>query len=187
MIQSWIASPFIFNALFLFAFMASSFAVIPMAHAAAEKNRARIEQLFKWKVSDELSLTPAEEEKFASITKASSEKRRQSSERMEQIVVILRQPKPTDKVDSLISEYQKLSRSAADFQAQELEDLKKLFGTDRLAKYLVLRADLNTKLKEFLSSSKSAEPAASQPAGGSKTKGLPAPRIIEDAAPTPAP
>jgi hypothetical protein len=162
-------------------------AAAPIAFSSAEKNRARIEQLFKWKVSDELGLTPVEEEKFAGIVKKSGEKRRQSTERMEQIMTTLRQPKPTDKVDPLLNEYQKLSKSIADAQTVEFEELKKLFGAERLAKYLVLRADLNNRLKEFLSNTKASESSASPNSSANKTKGLPAPKIIEEATPAAAP
>ena len=161
---------------------------IPLyVQAAGDKGRERVEQLIKWRVSDQLALSPKEEEAFSKILLQMSEKRRELNDKLNSTIESLRSLQEVKsnslttvskkKQETLALEYEKLSLALTELHRDENMQLKKLFGLERFGRYLVLRHDLNDKLKEFITSGRGETT--------SPKKRLPEPQIIEEATSSP--
>lgn len=135
-----------------------------------------VEDLFIWKVSDELKLSAQEEKKFSEIhrnlnkrkselslalEKLSFERQKNASLTKAQINQTLKSYKST------LIEYNKLS-------VTEFEQMKKLLGESKFLDYLALKQDITAKLKLLvLGSDKKSE-------SSSESKTLPPPQVIEE-------
>src|SRR5689334_15733679 len=119
----------------------------PSVSADADKSRVRLEELFKWKVSDTLQLAPAEEEKFSQILKDVADRRHKAFERMDQISSALSKAPTTKETEKLIGDYQKQFKAYTEAQLYEIDALKKLFGSEKMGRYIVLKDELTNKLK----------------------------------------
>lgn len=106
----------------------------------AKKNS--VEDIFIWKVSDELKLSPQEEKKFADIHR---DLNKQKAE-LQTSLSILSYEKKSDtlkKYKSTLIEYNNLS-------IKEFDKIKGLLGEKRFLEYLSLKQDINTKLKSLV-------------------------------------
>ena len=144
--------------------------VLPMAVFAADRNK--VEELFLWKISDELKLSVPEEKALGEFVKSQSEKK---SKLNEQTQANLRQLAEASgdakKVDKLLVEHKKILKAYNDLNVEEVEQIQKKLGSARAAQYLVLKNDLTNRLKTLLASpDKTTTP----------TKKLSPPQIIEE-------
>lgn len=122
-----------------------------LSHPSLEKGRMRIEELYKWKVSDTLELSNEEEARFSEILKEIGERRRLAVEEEERLIVKIKATDKTEDLEQLIRQYQKQAQVLTETHKLECEKLKKLFGVKRFANYIVLKSELNHKLKDYLS------------------------------------
>lgn len=137
--------------------------------AAEKKNQ--LEELLIWKISDELKLTSIEEKKFTEILKSlNSQKAKLNTDIQTLIADIGKNEKNKAKEDALLR-YRRLSKSYGELSLQEYDKLKPFLGTERMVQYLVIKQDLNHKIKSMFRSSES---------GGNAAPVLPPPKLIEE-------
>jgi hypothetical protein len=118
----------------------------------SDKMRSRLEQLFTWRVSDRLQLSPDDEIKFNEEFKKLSNEKNALALELEGLLEKIAQQKDNDKVTSkLMAEYQKGLKKNADLQIKELKEIKKLFGNRRLVQYVLLKKEMTQKFKDVLS------------------------------------
>jgi hypothetical protein len=142
-----------------------------------EKMRSRLEQLFIWRVSDKLQLTPDEETKFTNAYKKLSDDRTAAFRKIDDIVSKLAEQKDDKKARAkLWIEYEDASKKANKVQENEIPTLKKIFTTDQLVEYVVLKREMFHKFREALGSAKSTATAADTP---EKAK-LKEPEVIQE-------
>ena len=144
-----------------------------------EKNRSRIEELFKWKVSDSLNLASDDENKFSQIMKELADKRKVISERIERLVQQMVDAKGDKEREGLLRSYQEELKNQSDLQIQEVQKLKALFGTEKMTRYLVLKNDLSLKLRGLLSGRHGGEKSSDRSGDGGKDKGKATARASE--------
>lgn len=157
---------FIFSAcLFSTSYSSRSF-----AEANVQSSRARIEDLVIWKFSDELKLSAIEEKKFSDFFRELSRKKSALDKTNLEIVQKLKQAKNKTETEKILTEYKKNVANSERLAVEEVEQMLKSLGSERTRQYLVLKFELNRKLRDLN------VPAPSK----TDQKKLPPPRIIEE-------
>lgn len=118
----------------------------------SEKARSRLEDLFLWKVSDTLNLSPDEENKFNLEFRNLSDKKLAAATEMEKITKELGAGADPKQLSKSLENYKSSLTRYNQVQIDELKSMRKIFGDKRFAQYLILKHDLTQKLKNLLSS-----------------------------------
>jgi len=144
--------------------MIAAFIAAPIASRAASdpKERSRLEELFIWKASEELKLPPAEETKFTEIIKSLNASRHAASEEMDAAVKDLDSAKTKADADKALARHRAALKAVQAVQTSELDKLKPLLGSEKMARYLVVKTALLEKLKSLLSAPAPAQTTASK-------------------------
>jgi hypothetical protein len=132
---------------------ATSLFTLPPVFASSEsdKARSRLEELFRWKVSDSLLLDAKDEGKFNETIKEISERRRTSQEQMDLATQKIAKATSPAEIEKLVKEYETALKGYTSSQHDEVTKLKKLFGAEKFGRYLALKYYLSSKLKSAIS------------------------------------
>lgn len=144
----------------------------PPPQPAAPKRAQRLEELFVWKLSDELKLSPTDEKKFSDLIHDLNNQKAQLHEKVEASLKKLEGAATEKARVAAFGEYRKNLQAYQNLSIEELDRVKALLGLERLAKYVEIKSDLTSKVKSLLldrGEKKDEAPA----------KALPPPRIIE--------
>lgn len=121
--------------------------------AKSEKMRQRLEQLFVWRVSDRLQLTPTQETKFTEeFHKLSDERSKLSQELDSTLDQIDKEKENSDKSTKLLSDYTSALKRYNTMQSKEMDVMGHLFGTKKMVQYVLLKREMTQKFKDLLSS-----------------------------------
>ncbi len=168
---------FLFSTLILscsfqsFAFEETSFSTSP-ARGIASESRNKIEELFLWKISDDLKLSVPEEKALSEFVKSQTNKKNKlNEETQENLRQISLAGGDAKKLEKLLVEHRRLLKSYNDLSIQELDQIQKKLGAAKAAQYFVLKNDLTTRLKTLL---------ASPEKPGSPAAKLSTPQVIEE-------
>lgn len=142
--------------------------------AAANRNeKNKFEELFIWKLSDDLKLTVVEEKKFSEFIRDLNDKKTQINNEIDVTVQDIakainskNQNKNRD-IEKLLTQYRKNIKNYNDLSLKELDGVQKIVGQERTAQYLVFKSDLTNKLKQLLSPTE-------------KNSNLPPPKVIQE-------
>lgn len=137
-------------------------------HVEPPKKKNQLEELFIWKLSDELKLTPSEEKKFGDLVRDLNRRKMLEAQNVDVRTrdFIKSVSKTKDKeFELMLKAYQSYGQTSA----AELIEMKKLLGAQRLATYLEIKQELNAKVKSLLIQDKV-----------EGKKDLPEPKIIEE-------
>lgn len=135
---------------FVFILSILFFTAVATAGASPDKNRNRIEELFLWRVSDSLNLSATEEAEFKKIMNKVREDRTKRSAQVEEVLKNLEKETDAKGRDKLLIQYKNAVKSYNASHLEEIEQIEKLLGSERLARYLVLKDHLLNKLKGAL-------------------------------------
>lgn len=128
-----------------------------MADSAAPKHRTHLDELFIWKMSEELKLPPEEELKFSEIISGLNAQKRELYERLDEAVKKLAQANGTKAAEAALTAHRKLIGEQQALQTKELDSLRSLLGAERMAKYLVAKNELTERLKAMLTTPQGGE------------------------------
>ena len=118
----------------------------------SEKMKQRLEQLFIWRVSDRLQLTPGEESKFTDQFKKLSEERAKLSQELESTLDKIDKDKEnSERTSKLLTDYTSVLRKYNQVQSKEMDVMSKLFGTKKMVQYVLLKREMTQKFKDVLS------------------------------------
>lgn len=151
--------------LFVGNFLASS------ADADSNRSRERLQQLLIWKVSDSLNLTSKEESKLTSAIETTAKEKQEAGLEMQKIIQKLKAKKKN--ATALLEDYENALAKYHKAQEAELKRISKALGSERAAKYLVIKNEFGDKLKSVLSQ-------INTPEEKPKPKKLKDPQIIEE-------
>lgn len=143
---------------------------VATVHAADTPNR--VEELFIWKVSDELKLSIPEEKSFTKLIKNLNAKKSSLNEAIQENIRHMGGAGSAKDKEKLLSEQKRLLKSYNELSIDEVTQIQKLFGPERAAQYFVLKNDLTNKLKTLL--------AAPSSNGVSAAPMMAPPHIIEE-------
>ena len=139
-----------------------------------EPKKNQLEELFIWKLSDELKLGPTDEKKFSDLVRQLNQKKLKDTQRIEQITRELILAKSDKEREVVYKNLKKAYQEYNQLSLTELEEMKKLLGIQRLSNYLAVKQDLTSKVKSLLiQKTDDADKKESR-------KNLPPPKVIEE-------
>jgi hypothetical protein len=140
--------------------------------SAAEVSKSKIEELFIWKMSDELSLSPQEEKKFSDLVRGLNEKKGGLSLQLHDQLEQMQKAKTETEKGQILGRYKKTLQSYNHLAEEELDKMKSLLGVNRTVKYLEVKQDMTNRLKSLLINPEGAPKGPVAP--------LPEPKVIEE-------
>ena len=148
---------------------------------------SKVEELFIWKMSEELDLSPKEEKIFSDKFRELNAKKNGLNNQLQQLVQNDSSPSDLNKAKDFLKKYQSLLTMGNRVGVEEVEAMAKILGPERTVRYLRIKHDLSGKVRTLLSqpsstrtapaistSQKGAEDSAKNKEGGS----LPPPKVI---------
>jgi hypothetical protein len=118
--------------------------------AVAVESRNKVEELFIWKISDELKLSVPEEKKFSDFVRGLNQRRAQVNDELQESLKKMSASANPKERERALSEHRKLLKSYSDLSIEEVDRIQKLLGTEKAAQYFVLKNDLTNRLKAML-------------------------------------
>jgi hypothetical protein len=135
----------------------------------ASETRNKVEELFIWKISDELKLSVAEEKSLAEMIRTFNQRRARVNEDLQETLRKMSSAQSATDREKTLAEHRKHLKSYSDLSIEEADRVQKIFGTEKASRYFVLKNDLTNRLKTML--------AAPEPKTAEK---LGPPKIIEE-------
>lgn len=117
----------------------------------SDKAKQRLEQLFLWKVSDRLQLSPKEENQMATEFKKIADEKSKLAVQAEELWAKIEKSK-TDKNKSaqLLKEHLSIQSKLHNLQLKEVQTVEKLFGSQRASEYVLVKRELMQKIRDLL-------------------------------------
>lgn len=141
--------------------------------AQAEK-RNQLEELFIWKMSEELKLTAVEEKRFTEIVKSINTEKSNLNKTLQESVGQMTKVSGEKAQGEALKKYRKDLARYNRLSEDEIDRMQALLGVSRTIQYLQIKQDLTNKVKSLLvSPDTKTKPDAKSPA-------MPAPRVIEE-------
>jgi predicted transcriptional regulator len=137
------------------------------ATSESDIKKTQLEDIFIWKMSDELKLTAQQEKAFTELSKSLNKKKSELNKQIQDAVQNLggkNQEADLLKYRKLINEYSQLS-------VKEFDSIKRLLGSEKFTEYLKIKYELTSKVKSILVGDKPAD-KKEQPVS------LPPPKVI---------
>ncbi len=135
--------------------------------------RNSVEDIFIWKMSDELKLSAADEKKFSEIHKTLNRKKIEIQNKINEISYFIKQEPTLDKsrIKKAINEYRKTLNQYNYLSTEEVNKMIDLLGERKFLEYLSIKQDINQKLKSLV---------IGDDLQKNHVKPLPPPKIIEE-------
>lgn len=128
----------------------------------------RMEELFIWKLSEELKLNVKEEKEITKLIQELNQKKAKISQNMDQLMTSAKDHKHQKeflaKYRVNLAEYNQISLT-------EFDGVQKILGSEKTLQYFSVKNDLSQKIKQMLSGSNGPEKDKKQ---------LPEPKVIEE-------
>ncbi len=133
------------------------------------KQVKKFEDLFIWKVSDELKLTQKEESLISEIIRETNRKKQESNNTLESLYKKMNQ-EPTDAgKKEVLNKIRSIHKEQLSISLEEIDRLNRGIGLKKLGLYLEIKRDLLEKIKNVWSQNEK-----------KADKVLPAPKVIEE-------
>lgn len=132
-------------------------------------SKNKIEELFIWKISDELRLSTKEEKTFTDLFRELNQKKMDIGHHQDEMITRLSLATKEKDRNQLLAEYRQQLAEYNKIQTREFDELKKLLGPERVAKYLFVKRELTNKVKTLLAEKSE-----------KKESELPPPKVIEE-------
>lgn len=144
------------------------------AQSAPTPKKNSVEDIFIWKVSDELNLSASEEKKFADIHRELNKQKMQLNTQLQKLAFQSKDNPDLSKARAaeVIKDYKKTLNAYNNLSIQELDKMKSLLGDKKFLAYLAIKQDINLKLKSLV--------LGEEPEKKAKPTKLPPPQIIEE-------
>ncbi|MFN3454441.1 MAG: hypothetical protein ACK41T_05720 [Pseudobdellovibrio sp.] len=152
--------------------------------ASAEKQKDEtekknsVEDIFIWKMSDELKLTAKEEKKFSDIHKSLNKKKMQLQSDLQKYSYALKTNPNIGKneIELTIKKYRSTLSQLNNISLQEVDKMKNLLGANKFLQYLAIKQDITLKLKSLVIGQNDEQEKQKE-----KSKiSLPPPKVIEE-------
>ncbi len=134
--------------------------------------KSHLEDIFIWKMSDELRLTAQQERQFTEINKLLNKKKSELNRKIQESI----QKLTANDSDMLLRKHKKLIQEYNEIAITEFDSIKKLLGNEKFVSYLKIKNELTTKIKSILIGDK-----APPEKDDRKLKQLPPPKVIVEA------
>ena len=141
--------------------------VTPTDDSKKEANKNYIEDIFIWKISDELKLSVQEEKAFTEIQKSLNKKKSELNKRIQDSLAALKD----NASEADLKKHRQLLQEYNALVLQEFDSIKKALGAAKFTQYLKIKNELTNKMKSILAGESASKQNASN-------KALLAPKVI---------
>lgn len=139
------------------------------SNGRSSPQKSYIEDVFIWKISDELKLSAQEEKKFTEINRALNKKKSELNNKIQLTVKGL----GANSSEATLNKYKKLIQEYNQLSISEFDSVKKLLGRKKFISYLKIKNELTSKIRSILISEKSNDEKAE-----ANINPLPPPKVI---------
>ena len=122
----------------------------PLAHSGL-KNKT--EEIYIWKLSDELKLSATEEQTFSDFIREMNRRRYGLNQAIQDNIAMMSKVKSKSEKEKLLVAHKNLLKNFNDINLDEVEKISKMLGAEKGTQYFVLKNEMNSKFKELLLSS----------------------------------
>jgi hypothetical protein len=116
----------------------------------AVESRNKVEELFIWKISDELKLSVPDEKSLSDLLRGLNQRRAQVNEELQATLKKMATATTQKDREKVLNEHRKLLKSYSDLSIEEVDRIQKMLGSEKAAQYFVLKNDLTNRLKSML-------------------------------------
>lgn len=131
-----------------------SIAIISPVQAQKDSRKSYLEDIFIWKMTDELKLSVAEEKKFSGIQKELNQQKIELNKNIQNSIesLILAQTQKQTQIilGKQLNQHAVYLRKYNNLALKEFSEMRKLLGAQRLVEYLRIKSELNNKMKSLL-------------------------------------
>lgn len=131
---------------------ANSFSSMNLDSSASQARSSRIEELFVWKISEELKLSVKEEKDLSNLIYELNRQKMQANDDIDEIVKKLSEVDSEKNQRQLLREYRAALGKYNKISTDEVDRIQKLLTPGNSAKYFVVKAELSKKIRNLLSS-----------------------------------
>ena len=149
-----------------------SSSLIEREPATPPESRNRLEELFIWKVSEDLKLSVMEEKSFSELLRDINKRKIELNDNLQNTLRAMQDSKTSKEKDKALADYKKKLKSYNAISIDEIDKVQKIFGPEKTAQYLLIKSDLTSRVKTLLASPDKSKPE--------KSEKIPAPKIIEE-------
>ena len=160
--------------IFVLIFFSAFLSGLVSSVAQAEK-RNQLEELFIWKMSEELKLTAIEEKRFAEIVKNINSEKSTLNKTLQESVGQMAKVSGEKAQGEALKKYRKDLARYNRLSEDEIERMQGLLGVGRTIQYLQIKQDLTNKVKSLLISPEAKGKTEDKPQAT-----MPTPKIIEE-------
>jgi hypothetical protein len=118
--------------------------------AKPTESLSQIDEIFVWKVSDELQLSLKKEKELSKLISSFSSSRSKIILESDQIIQKLAQEKSPKQREVLIAAYKKTVKQLNEISLQEIDGAQKVLGTENLGAYLSIKQKFAERVKDVL-------------------------------------
>lgn len=140
--------------------------ITPKGEAGDDKDRRRMEDLFIWKISEELDLSVDDERWLTTTLKSLGQEKMDLQRQLDGLAQSLK------KQPEKLSSYKAIQKKLHTLQINELNQIEKKLGPQKAALYIYYRSELYKRVMQIIDS----------PEPKKLTKPLPPPKVIDEAA-----
>lgn len=125
-----------------------------------DRERRRLEEVFIWKMSEELRLSVEIETTFAEAIRALNREKHSANSEVSQSLAALGKSKSPKDRDQALKRYERAWRSYGELPLREVSRMRPILGPEKLGQYLVAKSQMAERLKALSANSSQ---QASQP------------------------
>jgi hypothetical protein len=118
------------------------------------EKKSKIDQLFLWKISEELKLSIKEEKLLSEILDDINSRHKKNSEEIQNLIANLGKESSnlelTKNNTKALKNYLSLLSTQSKITQDEVQNIQKKLGAEKAARYLVLKNDFNSQVKNML-------------------------------------
>jgi hypothetical protein len=160
--------------------MVSMFLAGPLWAQTGNAGNNRVEDLFLWKISEELKLSVKEEKDLSNVIKELNQKKSKAGDQIQELISKMSSSKNAKESKKLLFDYETALKNYNGISLEEVKRLEKTLSPEKVTKYFVVKAELTAKIRNLMANPEKNH----QDRGSEKSKGervsLPEPRVIEE-------
>jgi hypothetical protein len=124
------------------------------ADKLVERERRRLEELFIWKMSEELKLAVEIETPFAEAIRALNREKAKVNQDLSKALQEIENSKTVKQREVALQNYEMAWRRYGDLPIKEMVRMRPILGSEKLGQYLVVKSLMAEKLKSLSTSGK---------------------------------
>lgn len=110
----------------------------------------KTEEIYIWKLSDELKLSTKEEQTFSEYIRDINKKRMTINQSIQENILQMSKVKSKNEQEKLLNQHKSLLKKFSELNLDEVEKISKLLGPEKGVQYFVLKNEMNSRFKELL-------------------------------------